>query len=220
MRLLLQPKVLNQASLAAAVTALACHPRMSYWLTRSAPVWYLEATIFFCGIVLWSFVLAWHEPYAKKPVFNLKPELRAFITVAVAGLFMAVVYALWLDPVLRLRLPEEYPTDFSHWLAFLLFSLAFNQLFLTFAPCDWCLRLMKRPWLAAGLTALFGAFVLLLNIHALSVPVSPPWLAALLAARIILGFLAVLFYLRGGVILSWWWTLVLESRHLFHLSGW
>jgi hypothetical protein len=29
-----------------------------------------------------------------------------------------------------------------------------------------------------------------------------------------MGFLAVSFYLRGGVLLSWWWTLLIEARHL------
>jgi hypothetical protein len=220
MRHLLQPRVLNLASLAAAVSALASYPRMMLWPTRSNAIWYLEATIFLCGIILWGFVFAWHPVYAKKPVFDFKPDSRLFITVTLAGIGLAVVYALWLDPRLRTKLPDEYPVDFSHWFAFLMFALAFNQLFITFAPCDWCLRLFKRPWVATSLTALFGAFVLLLNIQAQHVQMSSPLLAALLVVRITLGFLAVSFYLRGGVVLSWWWTFILESRHLFHLNGW
>ena len=34
-----------------------------------------------------------------------------------------------------------------------------------------------------------------------------------------MGFLAVSFYLRGGVFLSWWWTLLIEARHLLNLAG-
>jgi hypothetical protein len=218
MRHLLQPRVLNVASLAAAVSALASYPRMLLWPTRSNAIWYLEATIFLCGIILWGFVFAWHPVYVKKPVFNFKLERRLFITVTLAGIGMAVFYALCLDPSLRAKLPDEYPVDLNHWFAFLLFALAFNQLFMTFAPCDWCMRLFKRPWVAMSLTALFGAFVLLLNIHARGLPIPSPLLAALLVARITMGFLAVSFYLRGGVVLSWWWTIILESRHLFHLS--
>ena len=219
MRHLLQPKVLNLASLAAAVSALASYPRMMLWLTRPNAIWYLEATIFFCGIILWGFVFAWHPVYVKKPVFDFKVEPRSFIIVTLTGIGMATVYALWLDPFLRTKLPEEYPVDFNHWFAFLAFALAFNQLFITFAPCDWCMRLFKRSWVAMSLTAVFGAFVLSLNIQALGVQIPEPLLAVLMVARITMGFLAVSFYLRGGVVLSWWWTIVLESRHLVHLVG-
>ena len=218
MRHLLQPRVLNLASLAAAISALASYPRMTLWPTRPNALWYLEATIFLCGIILWGFVFAWHTLYTKKPVLTLKIDARSFITVTLTGIGVATFYALCLDPSLRAKLPEEYPADFNHWLAFLLFALAFNQLFMTFAPCDWCMRLFKRTWVAASLTALFGAFVLLLNIQAREVPIPSPLLAALLVARITMGFLAVAFYLRGGVLLAWWWTFVLESRHLFHLA--
>ena len=34
-----------------------------------------------------------------------------------------------------------------------------------------------------------------------------------------MGFLAVWFYLRGGVLLIWWWTLLIEARHLLDLAG-
>jgi hypothetical protein len=43
--------------------------------------------------------------------------------------------------------------------------------------------------------------------------------ATLLAVRIVMGFLAVSFYLRGGVLLSWWWTLLIETRHLVDMAG-
>ena len=214
MRHLFQPRVLNQASLAAAVTALACYPRMTLWLTRTAPIWYLEAAIFFCGIILWGFVFAWHPPYAKKPVFQFKIEPKTFVTVTLLGVLVAAFYAWCVDPLMRLNRPEEYPADFGHWLAYMAFALMFNQLFLTFAPLDWGLRLLKRPWLAVFLTTCYGACVLMLNVKALPMTTSPGLLAALLACRIMIGFVAVMAYLRGGVLLTCWWTLLLESRHL------
>ena len=58
MRNLAQPRVLKLAGIASLVTALACYPRLSLWLNSAAPIWYLEAVIFFCGIVLWGFVFA------------------------------------------------------------------------------------------------------------------------------------------------------------------
>src|SRR5882724_6555650 len=106
MRHLLQPRVLNLASLAAAVSALASYPRMILWLIRRNALWYLEAVIFFCGIVLWGFVFAWHTVYVKKPVFNFKIDTKSFITVTLTGLGMATVYALCLDPYLRTKLPD------------------------------------------------------------------------------------------------------------------
>lgn len=219
MRHLLQPRVLNQAALAAGLSALACYPRMTFWQNRSAPVWYLEATIFLCAIVLWGFVFAWHTPYTGRPVLAFKLEPRSFFTVTLTGLLAAAVYHLWLDPPLRAQLPEEYPADARHWLAALLFTLGLNQLFLTFALCDWLLRLLKRPWLVAVLAALFGAGLLVLKLESLATPLPTPLLVGLLTGRIAAGFLAVIFYLRGGVVLVCWWNFLFESRHLLNLTG-
>lgn len=219
MRLLFQPRVLNRASLAAAISALACYPRLSLWLNRSAPLWYLEAVIFVCGIVLWSFVFAWHTPYTHRPVLVLKPEPRAFLTATFLGVIVAAAVQLWLDPLLRSTWPEEYPADLKHWLASVLFSLALNQLFLIFAPFAWLMRLLKNRSLAACLTALFGAGVLAMKAQSLGTPIPPPLLAVLLAGRAVMGLLAVGLYLRGGVVLVWWWTFLFEARLLPDLSG-
>ena len=105
----------------------------------------------------------------------------------------------------------------QHWLATVLFSLAINQLFLIFAPFDWLMRLFKNRWGAANLTVLFGVLVLALKIRSLPAPLPPGLFAALLAGKIIMGFLAVWFYWRGGVLLIWWWTLLFEARHLLNL---
>jgi hypothetical protein len=219
MRHLLQPRVLNQASIAGLLSALACYPRLSLWLARPGPIWYLEATILVCCIMLWGFVFAWHTPYTNRPVFVLNWELAPFIAATLTGIGSAAIYHLWVDPSLRPKLPEEYPPDLQHWLAAVPFVLALNQLLLIFAPFDWLIRLFKNRWVAASLTALFGACVMMMKIHSLTTPVAPLLLAALLAARIVAVFLAVLFYLRGGVLLVWWWTLLFESRHLLDIFG-
>jgi hypothetical protein len=136
MRHLAQPRVLKLASIASLVTALACYPRLSLWLNRSAPIWYLEAVIFFCGIILWGFVFAWHTQYTHRPVFILKLEYAPFITVTLAGIAVATAFHLFLDPVLRLKMPADFPADLKQWLAMALFSVAFNQLFFIIAPFD------------------------------------------------------------------------------------
>ena len=219
MRNLTQPRVLILATIAALVTTLACYPRLSFWMNHAFPIWYLEAIMFCCAIILWSFVFAWHTQYAHQPVFTLKIEPRLFAVVTVTGIVVATMFHLFLDPTLRLKTPEEYPADAKQWLAMLLFSLAFNQLYLVFAPFAWLIRLFKNRGVATCLTVLFSAIVLAIKIHSTPAPFPPPLFAALLAGRVVMGFLAVSFYLRGGVLLSWWWTLLIEARHLVDLTG-
>jgi hypothetical protein len=116
-------------------------------------------------------------------------------------------------------MPEDYPASLRQWLAMALFSLAFNQLFLVFAPFAWLVRLFQNQRVATVLTVLFGAIVLAIKIHSTPVPISPALFAALLVGRIAMGFLSVSFYLRGGVLLSWWWTLLIEARLLLAVAG-
>ena len=219
MRHLLQPRVLKWAGIAALASALACYPRLSFWLNRSAPIWYLEAAIFLCAIVLWGFVFAWHTQYTHRPVFVFKLESGPFIAVTLVGIIAAAVFHLFLDPSLRPKIPEEYPADLKQWFAWVLFSMAFNQLFLLFAPFAWLMRLFKNRWVATCLTVLFGACVLAMKLRSLPTPVPPLLLAAVLTGKIVTGFLAVAFYLRGGVMLIWWWTFLFEARHLLDLTG-
>jgi hypothetical protein len=214
MRHLLQPRTLNRASLAALISALACYPRLSLWSASPFPIWFLEAAIFICGIVLWSFVFAWHTPHTDRPVLVLKWETKPFLAATLAGITLATACHLWLDPALRAKLPEDYPADLPHWLATVPFGLAFTQLFLTFAPFDWLMRLCRNRWAAASLTALFGAGVVAMKIHGPASDISPPLLTVLLVGRFVGGFLSVMFYLRGGLILAWWWMFLFEARHL------
>jgi hypothetical protein len=218
MRHLAQPRILKMAILAALASTLACYPRLSLWLNRSAPVWYLEGTIFLCSIVLWGFVFAWHTQYTHRPVFILKPEPGLFIAVTVVGIIAAAVFDLLLDPSLRSKIPQDYPADLAHWSAFLLFSLALNQLFLLFAPFDWLMRLFKNRWVATNLTVLFGVLVLAMRIQSLPMQLPPLLFIVLLTGKVVMGFLAVSFYLRGGVMLVWWWTFLFEARHLLNLN--
>ncbi len=219
MRHLAQPRVLQLAVIAALLTTLACYPRLALWPNRPQPLWYLEAVIFFCSTFLWGFVFAWHAHYARRPVLALQIEPQLFGVITLAGVVVALIFHSFLDPVLRLKMPEDYPADPGQWFAWVLFSLAFNQLFFVFAPFAWLIRLFQNRRVATVLTVLFGAAVLAIKIHSTPAPISTALFAALLAGRIAMGFLAVSFYLRGGVLLSWWWTLLIETRHLLDLTG-
>ena len=146
MRHLFQPRVLKRASIAAAVDD--CSPVLSpiVPLFKAAPsrsLWYLEAAIFICCILLWGFVLAWHSPYANRPVFILKLD-RATSLATLIGLGTAAAFHVWLDPSLRAKFPEEYPADLRIGWPSVPFVLGFNQLFLVFAPFDWLIRLARN----------------------------------------------------------------------------
>lgn len=218
MRSLGQPEVLRSASIAALLTALVCYPRFRLAPPQPYPIWYLESVLFLGGIVLWGFVFAWHTKYSGYPVFTRSISPALFCLTTALGVVVASGLYLWQDPILRARAPEEYPADLRHWLARLLFALAFSQLFLTFAPFAWLMRLTRRKGLASVLTVLFAVFVLLVQRRAL-----PPSTVMLfwgpLLTRVVVSSLALFCFLRGGVLLVWWLGLLLQSRHLITLLG-
>jgi hypothetical protein len=217
-RRLAQPKVVASAAIAAAASTLLSLPRMLLWEDRKFYLWYVEATIFFCGFVLWAFVFAWHSEYSHRPVFTLKIKPLDIAIVTLLGILGALASRCFFDPYLRTINPEEYPADLTHWLASILFVLTFSQLFLVFAPYAWAIRLFRNEKLAMGFTVALGVAVWLLKIHS-SPHALPSWLFfSLFLSRIIQGFFLVFFYLRGGILLVWWLGLLVEARHLldFH----
>lgn len=200
------------------LSALACYPRLFLWTRRPYALWYFEAVLFLCGIVLWAFVFGWHTKYTGRPVITFKVGLVPFIWATLGGLALALLLYTRLDPSLRLRTPEDYPATIEQWLAMTLFNFAFTQLYLVFAAYAWFVRLFQNLWMAAVLTILFGVFVLAVKNFNSPSPMPTPLLIALLASRITLGALSVYFYLRGGVLLAWWWGLLLQCRHLWRLE--
>lgn len=218
MRSLAQPEVLKSAGTAAFISSLACYPRLSLWLNRPYYLWYLEAVLFLCGTVLWAFVFAWHTRYTQRPVFTFKVGLGPFIVATLAGVGTAILLHVWLDPTLRLRTPEDYPRTLFQLIALALFTLAFTQLYLIFAAFAWFMRLFQNTVMATILTVLFGVFVLVIKNHASPAPMPSTLLLGLLMSRLALGALSVYFFLRGGVLLAWWWGVLLQSRHLWTLE--
>src|ERR1700759_2953862 len=90
MRRLAQPKVVASALLASALTAALCLPRILFWPNRPFSLWYVEATEFLGGFVLWAFVFAWHTEYTRRPVFTLKIKPSIFATAPLAGILYAL----------------------------------------------------------------------------------------------------------------------------------
>ena len=217
MRRLAQPNVVAASAIAAALSAALSIPRMLLWAKRPLPLWYVESTIFFGGFILWAFVFAWHTEYTHRPVFTLKINPKLFASATLAGILAAITLYFFLDPALRLTTPEDYPVDFEHWVATTLFALAFTQLFLLFAPFAWVMRLFRNEKLAIWLTIFFNVFLLVLKTQASPKPFPHALFIELFVLRIAMGYLAVWFYLRGGILIVWWLGLLIEARHLFQI---
>lgn len=214
MRHLLQTRVLLCSTLAALGSALAAYPRFLLWPDRKIPVWFLETSIFVCSIILWAFVFAWHRTYSRRPIFWVSWDLKKFSVVTLAGLISATAWHWWLDPVLKQKMPDEFPANGQQWLAWTVFSLGFSQLFLTFAPFDWWMRLCRHQKASIILTALVGVGLVALKLDAQQVGLSAGLWTVLLTAKFVGGLLLAIFYLRGGMALAWWWAFLIETRHL------
>jgi len=214
MRRLAQPNVVTASAIAAALTAAVSIPRMLLWAKRPLPLWYVEATIFLGGFILWAFVFGWHTEYTRRPLFTLKIKPAIFAGATLAGILAALVLHFFLDPSLRITTPEDYPADFAHWVASTLFALAFTELFLLFAPFAWSMRLFRHEQIALWLTVAFNVFLLILKTRASPKPFPHTLFIDLLALRIVMGYFNVWFYLRGGIFLAWWLGFLIEARHL------
>jgi hypothetical protein len=218
MRALADPEVLKKSIAAAAVSALACLPRLHAWETRRYPVWYLESVLFLGSIVFWAFVFGWHTKYSGRPLFTLCPDRFAFGIATAAGVLGAVTQHYLFDPTLKARAPEDFPTTFGQWMIMILFILTFIDLLVVFAPFDWLMRLSHSTRVATGLTIVFGMFVVWLKQRTVHERLSPSFLAMLLCSQALAGLLSVFFYLRGGILLVWWCHLLIHSRHFWHLG--
>lgn len=215
MRSLAKTEVMKSAAIAALAGSLVCYPRLALWPNRSYPIWYLEAILLLGGFVLWAFVFAWHTKYTNRPVFTLKLEMTPCLLATVAGILMASMLHLFVDPAFRVRTPEDYPANLEQWIAMTLFSLGFTQLLLVFAPYDWSVRLFKRRWIAILVTVLFAVFVLVVKTRSSPTPIAPSLFYVLIIVRAGISLLSVWFYSRYGVIPVWWWGFLLQTRHLF-----
>ena len=100
-----------------------------------------------------------------------------------------------------------------------LFTLAFTEVFLVFAPFAWLMRLFQNRSFAIGLTVLFSLVVFVVKNQSSPDPIPLSLFSSLLAVRVGTAMVALYSYLRGGVFLVWWWVLLLEARHLIYLRN-
>jgi hypothetical protein len=196
MRSLAQPRVLGRAILAALLTSLACYPRLAGWSGRSAPVELMWLVLLWVMFVLWGFVFAWQFQYARRPV--LKPDgfqPKLWGLASLGALAAALLAHFILDPKLRPLMPALYPTDWSSWPAMALWTVAFDPLFLCFAPFAFFIRLSRRQEAALAMTVVFDLFVMALKISSLHALFSTWLLAALTALCALAGFALLYLYL-------------------------
>jgi len=210
--------VIKAAAVGAAMTSLASYPRLVLWSDRAHQLWFLALTLAWASFILWSFVFAWHAKFSRCPFFFARADLKLFSTATGSGLLGALALELWIDPVLRPLVPDDYPATLESWLAMTLFALSFDQLFLCFAPFAFFLRLTRRPRTAGGLTVLFGVFLLYLQARARLGQAALLFVIGLFAWRAVAGFLSVFFLVKGGAIMTLWWVFLLQLRHLLHIA--
>ena len=218
MRSFANPAVLLRAAVAAALTSLACYPRVAHWTHREDAVWFLVSVIGWAAFVMWAAVFAWHERHCGREVFprNVAPRLW-FIALAlgVSGAFISFHYG---DPTLRQLAPTDFPRTHGQFAEHVLFNLAFEQLFLCFAPFAFCVRLLPGAKGAGFGVVLLGLAVFALKLQSVAAAITWDMALGLAFFRALHSAVAVWLYWQGGVWLVWLFALLLQCRHLFALA--
>lgn len=217
MRLLVQPQVIRTAIVATFITALACLPRLMVWPGRPYQLMLMWLVLAWAAFVMWSFVFAWHAPYSEAQPFRIKRDPNLWITATLCGIAGSFFLRLVIDPTLRSVTPQDYPATRGAWVAMSLFVLAFDQLFLCFAPFAFFVRLIRSPKAAAVLTVVFGVFLAWLKLRRIPDGFSDIFLIEVFGWRLLAGSLSVYFLIRGGVWLTLWWVALLQLRHMIDL---
>ena len=219
MRSLAEPAVLLRATVAGALTAAACYPRLVHWTQREDAVWFLVGVVGWAGFVMWAAVFAWHSKHGQCEVFPKAVSASGwFAALGLGGLGAAIAFHFG-DPTLRQLAPTDFPQNFNQWGEHLLFNLALEQPFLCFAPFAFFVRLLSSVKAAAAGTVLFGLLVFVLKLQSLTPDLSPGLVLGLVLGlmcfRAIHAAVTVWLYLRGGAWLVWLFALLLQARHWF-----
>ena len=219
MRSFTEPAVLVRAALAAALTALACYPRVAHWTQREDAVWFLVAVVGWSAFVMWAAVFAWHERHGGHEVFPKGVSLKLWLTTLALGGVGAAISFHFGDPTLRQLAPTDFPRNPGQFAEHVLFNLAFEQLFLCFAPFAFCVRLLPNAKAAGGGVVLFGLLVFALKLQSVAVAITWEMAMGLVFFRALHSTVAVWLYWQGGAWLVWLFAFLLLSRHLFALGG-
>jgi hypothetical protein len=100
-----------------------------------------------------------------------------------------------------------------------LFSAALQPLFFLFAPFAFFIRLSKNRRVSLVLTIVFVMLLVTLKARQNQIALPTTMAAGFLLTRILAGFLALHFYLRGGLLLLLFWGIPIQLRYLIDLLG-
>jgi hypothetical protein len=207
---------MSAAAVATLITAPACFPRLWLWSGRPNALWFMVTLLALTAFILWSFVFGWYPACTGQPVLRFHLPSSDWVRTGLLGVASAVAVALIADTRLRELEPDDYPASLAAWTAGALFSVAFSQLFLCYAPLALFLRLFRNPAIAILLTVGFGLFLLGLQLNAAAIEADGPFLLSLFGLRVWLGWAGASLFLRGGLLLATVWSLLIESRLLFY----
>lgn len=215
MRSFADPSVLLRAAIAAALTTLACYPRVAHWSSREDAVWFLMSVIGWTAFVMWAAVFAWQEKHGHCEAFPKRIAPRLWLITGALGLTGAAISFHFGDPVLRTLAPTDFPHNPAQWAEHVCFNLALEQLFLCFAPFAFCVRLLPNVKAAGVGVVLFGLLVFALKLQSVAAALSGEMLVGLACFRALHSAVAVWLYAQGGAWLVWLFALLLLSRHWF-----
>lgn len=219
MRSFAEPVVLLRAAIAGALTALACYPRIAHWNSREDAVWFLVAVIGWAAFVMWAAVFAWHEKHAGREVFPKRVSPNLWLVALALGGVGAVISFHFGDPTLRQLAPTDFPRNPGQFAEHVLFNLAFEQLFLCFAPFAFAVRLLPGAKAAGAGVVLFGLLVLALKLQSVAAAITWEMALGLGFFRALSSAVTVWLYWQGGVWLVWLFALLLLCRHWFAFGG-
>ena len=218
MRSLAEPAVLLRAALAAALTVLACYPRLANWGQRPNALWYLLAVVGWAAFVMWAAVFAWHERHGGVKLFRRDVSVQVWLSALGLGVAGGAVMFFFVDPTLREVSPTDFPRTASEWFERMLFNLALEQLFLCLAPFAFCARLFRTQRAGAIGVVLFSLLVFALKLQSLKTPLAGTLVALLAVFRTFSSVAMIGLLLRGGFWPLMLFTFVLQCRNLFALS--
>ncbi len=219
MRAFTEPAVLLRAAIAAALTALACYPRLAHWGQRPDAVWFYVAVIGWAAFVMWAAVFAWHEKHGQREVFPRRVSPRLWLITGAMGLVGATLSFHFGDATLRQLAPTDFPRNPGQFAEHILFNLALEQLFLCFAPFAFCVRLLPNAKAAGVGVVLFGLLVFALKLQSVAAAITWDLALGLAFFRALHSGVSVWLYQQGGVWLVWLFAFLLQCRHLFELGG-
>jgi hypothetical protein len=212
MQSLVQPDTMRSAAMAAVISAVACSPRLALWTDRPQSLWFMVTMLLLVAFILWSFVFGWYPRFTGRPVIWCKAGTKVWGLAVAVGLLGGVILVIGVDPILRDARPGDYPVSVAEWMIFTLFNLGFSQVFVSYAPLSFFLRLSGRTTAAIGLTVVFGLGLLATQLQASGVELEASFVASLYLLRAVLGVTGGILFLRGGLLPALTLALLLDLR--------